>query len=455
MKKLFSVFLLGICINAFSQDFVPYYKYRVYLTDKKNSEFSVRHPEAYLSKRAIQRRKRQGLKIDRTDLPVSSVYINEIRAIGVGIINTSKWNNTVVVSCIDTTIMSKVVELSFVDSVCKAAYYARPDSVTDNNRCKGLADADSLYDNTYGLAYSQISQLNGIALHDAGFKGDGMSMAVIDGGFFNADVLPGFANTKILGVKDFVNPRIDFYATQPHGSMVLSSIGANRPHFMVGTAPEASFWLIRSEDTNTEQLVEEDNWAAAIEFADSVGVDVVNSSIGYIKYDDGDNVKYYELDGHTHLISRSASMAASKGMILCNSAGNSGVEEWKKISVPADADNVLTVGAVTAKGNIAIFSSIGNSADGRVKPDVVAKGQESAVYGNRGAIIYSMGTSFSSPILSGMVTCLWQALPNLTAYEIMDIVRKSGDRFEHPDNIYGYGIPDFFKAYIIGLTYNK
>ena len=456
MKQLLTSLLLAISMQAFSQAFTPYYKYRVYLTDKKQSEFSIRHPEEFLSQKAIERRNRQGIKIDETDIPVCATYVNQIRDMGVKIAHTSKWNNTVVVSCVDTTVMSRIAQLPFVSGTRRVAHYTKPTTQPGDERKNNVGQGFSLtQETTYGsFAYEQIAQLNGLALHGAGFKGEGMTVAIIDGGFFNVDVIKGFQNTKILGTKDFVDPTENFYATGSHGMMVLSCMGANIPNYMVGTAPEASYWLIMSEDGASEQLIEEDNWSAAIEFADSVGVDVINTSLGYYDFDNkADNLGYESLDGHTHICSKSASMVASKGMILCCSAGNEGNGRWKKITAPADAVDILTVGAVGPTGSRVAFSSQGNTADGRIKPDVMAIGLPSAVYDTDGDLTYSAGTSFSSPILCGMVTCLWQSLPHLNAYQIIDIVRKSGNRADNPDELYGYGIPDFFKAYTIGLTY--
>ena len=456
MKKLLTSILLAISMQAFSQEFTPYYKYRVYLTDKNQSEFSIRHPEEFLSQKAIDRRNRQGIKIDETDLPVCATYLNQIRNQGVKVMHTSKWNNTVVVSCVDTTVMARIAQLPFVSGTRRVAHYTKADRLPGPERKERVSQGFGLTaGSTYGsLAFDQINQLNGIALHGAGFRGQGMTIAVIDGGFYNADVIRGFEKTKILGTKDFTNPADEFYATESHGMMVLSCMGANIPNFMIGTAPEAGFWLIRSEDGGSEQLIEEDNWSAAIEFADSVGVDVINTSLGYYDFDNkADNLGHESLDGRTHICSNSASMVASKGMILCCSAGNEGSGRWKKITAPADAFDVLTVGAVDPNGSRVAFSSQGNTADGRIKPDVMAIGMPSAVYSTNGTVTYSAGTSFASPILCGMVACLWQALPNLNAYQIMDLVRKSSNHADHPDELYGYGIPDFFKAYTKGLTY--
>lgn len=456
MKKFLLLFAFAVSLSAVAGDsckFVPFYKYRVSLADKKMSAYKTSRPEEFLSEKSIQRRKRQGIKIDKTDLPVSETYLRAISAAGVKILCTSKWNNTVLVQCTDTTKMDSVGRMPFVKGVRRVAVYTSPEAKDTTDR-RALIVGDTVTSKYYyGQAQRQIEQLNGVALHDRGFRGEGMTIAIIDGGFYNADAIPMLDNVRILGTHDFVNPNSDIFAENSHGMMVLSCIGTNKPGQMVGTAPGASFWLLRSEDGNTEQMVEEDYWAAAMEFADSVGADVVNSSLGYTKFDNSaDDVEYREQDGLTRLISRTASMVASKGMILCNSAGNEGWGTWKRLGCPADARDILTVGAVDRNGTNAVFSSLGYSADGRVKPDVVAMGMFSTVLNIDGIISRANGTSFSSPILSGAVACLWQAFPKLNAYEIMDLVRRSADRADYPDNVFGYGIPDFGRAYRLGVT---
>jgi subtilisin family serine protease len=231
----------------------------------------------------------------------------------------------------------------------------------------------------------------------------------------------------------------------------------NSPYFYIGTAPKASYWLLRSEDQQTEQEVEEDYWTMAAEFADSVGCDLINSSLGYHEYDyPWMSHQLRHLDGNTAFISKSASLLASKGIVLVNSAGNSGMGPWKKIGVPADADNILTVGAITADEprHIAPFSSVGPSQDGRVKPDVVAIGAPTFLVNGRGVIMEDMGTSFSAPTICGLVACLWQGMPEKTAAEIIELIRQSSDNREHPDNIYGYGVPNFWQAYMKGKVKN-
>lgn len=508
---LLATLLCTLTANAQeTADFTPTYKYRITLTDKKHNPYSVKHPEQFLSQKSIARRQRQHLKVNKTDLPVTPQYVEQIKAQGVAICSTSKWNNTVLVETSDTLLIPRIEALPFVSGVRKVATYSRPrkkntadrhalikpeeplpspaegntkddrteavremfkqthpnasaDSIEiavrffadtfmsnmrmdDNEEDDEAAAAEEKPFNYYGQATRQIEQLHGQALHERGFRGQGMTIAIIDGGFYNADIIPMLRDANILGTRDYVEPGNDVYGEESHGMMVLSCIATNTPGKFVGTAPEASFWLLRSEDGDSEQPVEEDNWAAAVEFADSVGADVVNTSLGYSKYDNpADKIKYYEMDGHSCLASNSASMMASKGMVLCNSAGNEGDNQWKLISVPADADDVLTVGALTPEGKNTDFSSLGNTADGRIKPDVMAMGQSCTVLSTRGTLTTASGTSFASPIMCGMVTCYWQAHPTLTALEVVKAVRALGDNVKHPDNVFGFGTPDFSK----------
>jgi subtilisin family serine protease len=283
-------------------------------------------------------------------------------------------------------------------------------------------------------------------------------IAVIDGGFRNVDRIPAFQRADIRGCKDFVYPPSPtVYAETDHGTKVLSTMVINEPFYYIGSAPRSAYWLLRSEDQQTEQEVEEDYWTMAAEFADSVGCDLINSSLGYNEYDrSAMNHQLWQLDGHTAFVSQSASLLADKGIILINSAGNTGMGPWKKITVPADADNILTVGAVTpdAPHRIAPFSSIGPSQDGRVKPDIVAVGAPTFLVNGRGVISQDMGTSFAAPIVCGLTACLWQAMPEKTAKEIIELIRQTGNNREHPDNIYGYGLPNFWRAYMLGKRRN-
>ena len=424
------------------------YKFRVNLKDKVGTAYTVDNPQAFLSERALERRNRQNLLIDETDLPVSQQYVKELLGTGARLVTTSKWNNTVVLEVSDTTLMDKVKEMPFVIGVKKV--WVQPDSIParNKNRKKGVTNDVKESGHHYGKALRQINIHGGDSLHAAGFTGKGMHLAVIDAGFYNADHIKFFKKMDLLGTRDFVNPSSDIYAENGHGMMVLSCMAANIKDAFVGTAPEASYWLLRSEDADTEQPIEEDYWAAAIEFADSVGVDVVNTSLGYHAFDEGyGGYRYRDLDGHTSQMSHSASMAADKGVIVVCSAGNSGRKAWKKMTPPGDSENVLTVGAVTTELENADFSSIGHTSDGRVKPDVMAVGVQSVVSSASGEVSKGNGTSFASPIMCGVVACFWQACPWLTAKEVIKAVQQAGDRVDYPDNIYGYGVPNLWKAY--------
>ena len=427
------------------------YTFRVQLKDKRGCGFSIDKPKQFLSHKSIDRRHRFGIAIDSTDLPVSYQYLKEIRSEQLRIIGMSKWNNTVLVNCYDTSYIQRIRQLPYVESVTRV--WTSPDSITARVRRSrknrdGFNPWDSVANVIYGKAHSQVEALGGISLHQQGYRGEGMTIAVLDGGFAEVDRKQVFKNIDIKGVKDFVYPSsVNFFNETDHGTKVLSAMAVNAPEVYIGTAPKASYWLLRCEDQQTEQPIEEDYWAMAAEFADSVGVDVINSSLGYYEYDNhyGDHPLWH-LDGRTALISRTASMLAGKGIILVNSAGNNGMGPWKKITFPADAHDILTVGAVTTENSNAPFSGVGNTADGRIKPDVVALGSPAVLVSSRGTVLEDMGTSFSTPLVCGLVACLWQALPSLTPREIIELVRHSGDNDTHPDNIFGYGIPDFYKA---------
>ena len=427
--------------------------FRLQLKDKAGTPFNLKHPEAYLSAKALERRARQNLKVDSTDLPLSPVYLERIRETGLRIVSQSKWNNTVLVATSMKDDEHRLRALPFVERVTHV--FSSPDSIIPSKRDVLFPDEqkpDTAAKSAYGKASTQIEMLNGARLHEAGFRGKGITIVVTDGGFMNADVIPLLRKVNVVATRDFVYPASDdFFGELDHGTEVLSTMAMNEPNLFVGTAPEAQYILARTEDGRTESGAEEDFWVAAAEYADSIGADVINASLGYHNFDgDLGNYKYADLDGRTSHSSRAAAMLAGKGIVFVTSAGNDGMGAWKKIGVPGDADGVLAVGAVTEKRVNTPFSSVGPSADGRVKPDVMAMGAHSTVVNGRGKVVNANGTSFSSPITCGMVACLWQALPHKTAAEIMDLVRASADRFEKPDNIYGYGIPDFWKAYKLG-----
>jgi hypothetical protein len=290
---------------------------------------------------------------------------------------------------------------------------------------------------------------NGQVLHQLGFMGQGMQIAVLDAGFQGADVHDIFdslfVNNQILGTRDFVNPgNSDVYQFNTHGTYVLSCMGGNLPGQMVGTAPKASYWLLRTEEGASENIIEEYNWSSGAEYADSAGADVINSSLGYTVFDDTlANHTFADLDGDKTPITRAADFAASRGMLVVNSAGNSGTGSWLRIGAPADADSILTIGAVDSTRAYVDFSSKGPSADGRVKPNVCARGRNAWVANLAGGIMPGSGTSFSSPIMAGAVTCFWQAHQASNNMHIIDAVQRSSSQYNSPDSLMGYGIPDF------------
>lgn len=436
------------------------YIYRYFLKDKHGCACNLAEPSAFLSVKAIERRKRQGLAVDSTDLPVSADYTRMFNVEGARLVGASRWNNTVIVSVNDTSVANALAKLRCVTAYKKV--WQSPDSILPRpKRLKCHAayySWDSIPSSLHAAAREQIATINGLSLHRKGFTGKGITIAVLDGGFMNADSLSAFSHTSILGVHDFVDRSSPESLCQEtdHGTKVLSAMAANAPNVYVGCAPDASYWLLRCEDRQTEQPVEEDYWAMAAEYADSVGADMINSSLGYYHFDNkADDYRYRDMDGHTAIISRTASLLAGKGIILVNSAGNSGMGPWKKITFPADAEDIITVGAITPTKINAPFSGVGPTQDGRVKPDVMAPGSPTSLISGRGTVVQDMGTSFATPLVCGMAACLWQALPQLTAKDIMQIIRQSADNSGHPDNICGYGVADFGKAFDMGQALQR
>ncbi|OFY09962.1 MAG: hypothetical protein A2W93_00115 [Bacteroidetes bacterium GWF2_43_63] len=444
--------------------------YRVQFTDKNNSPYSVSNPEEFLTQRAIDRRQKMGVSVDENDIPVIQAYIDSLTNLGASVLNRSRWFNTATVLLTDTTIVSQITSLTFVSEVVKTKPFLQQkrkkpfksgaQSLSPDNMYKTAAAMMKVESelkritNDYGLGQNQANMIGVDYLHGLGFQGDEMVIAILDAGFYHVNTLTMFDSLRnegrLLGYKDFVMPGNNLFEEATHGMSVASLIVGNVPGTLVGTAPHASVWLLRSEDAGSEYIVEEDNWIAAAEFADSVGADVINSSLGYTEFDDpSQNHFYSELDGNTTRISRGADIAASKGILVVNSAGNSGNNEWHFIGAPADADSILTIGAVDADGNFAYFSSYGPSADDQVKPTVCAQGQEAYVVSSSDGVYPSNGTSFSSPIMAGAVACLWQANKTLTNMEIIESVKKSASRYSNPDSMYGYGIPSMVIAHMI------
>ncbi len=428
----------------------------IFFNSKADVANYIANPNLMLTQRAIDRRVNQGIAIDFTDVPVDPAHITTLQnATGITYKTKSKWLNAahVIGSVAD---INALATLSFVDHVEFADDSLNPSSKMQSNVNTGVytnkfqAEASIQTNFNYGDALNQIQMFNGHKLHEQNFTGAGMVIAVIDAGFPNVDTNPAFQrirdNNQILGGYDFVNDNANFYGGHWHGAAVLSDIAGYLDGQFIGTAPDASFYLYRSEDASPETPVEESYWVAAAEESDRVGVDVINTSLGYNYFDNtAYNYDYTtDLDGQNAFISRGAAIAFAKGMILVNSAGNSGNDaSWGgRITAPGDVATLLTVGAVDASGNYASFSSRGPTSDNRLKPDVVAEGAGVYIVNTSGNVITSSGTSFSSPIMAGGVACLWQALPNFSNAEIVQFVKESASIFNAPTNNLGYGIPN-------------
>ncbi len=444
-KFIFSLILFFVTNVYISFSQVTTYKFWIGFKDKNGTQFTLNHPEEYLSQRAIDRRVKYGIEIDSSDLPVSKVYLDSIAGTSLEITTVSKWLNGCVVKTQDTALVDSVSHWGFVKEV-KRVFYKLDTSSTSQGIYKTKVKGD------YGYANLQTSMLNINYLHDLGYTGDGMLIAVLDAGFngmnhysFFQDL---FANDKIVAKYDFVDNDTSVFEKSFHGTGVVSVMGANKPGELVGDATDANFILLISEDASSEQIVEEYNWAAAAEFADSAGADLINSSLGYTTFDDStENHSYQMLTGDSTPAAKAANIAFSKGMIVVVSAGNSGNKPWHYISTPGDATKALTVGAVDTDGNYAPFSSTGPTPDGRIKPDVAALGYPAAACYDGDSVSFVSGTSFSSPIMCGAVACLWQAFPDFDNATIVEAVEMSGSQAAHPDSLLGYGIPDFELAY--------
>ena len=420
-----------------------YYKYWIEFSGKDNTPYTTDHPEEYLSERAIQRRENQGIDIKMNDLPVDPDYVTEIETIGGRTIHRSRWFNAILYETTDSFDVDEIAAKDFVKAV-HAMYGGDFSFFSPPSGMKKSAGEDYY---GYGHSKNQIRINNGQRLHNDGYRGKGMLIAILDAGFYNVDSFPAFdslwTNGQIVGYKDFVHKDNNLFREHSHGMSVLSLMGGNIPGKLVGTAPEADFLLLRSEDINSECRVEEINWIAAAEYADSAGADLINSSLGYSDFDNPDqDYTYEDMDGNTTWVTRGADIAASKGILVVASAGNEGNKPWKYIIAPADADSVLAVGSVDSLGQYSPFSSMGPTYDGRIKPNVMAQGSKAWVQDKSGQIKQGNGTSFAAPIMTGLTACLWQRFPDKTNYEIIEILEQSSSKYPYPNDKYGYGIPN-------------
>lgn len=465
--KHFTVFLFLLIGTAYSAN-AQFSRYVIQLNNKAGTPFSIGNPTSFLSARSISRKTRYQIPIDSTDLPLTPRYLDSIRTAGVvKIISVSRWFNQVCIQTSDAATLIKINAFPFVASVkalaARSSQYQFPifnkitdtfsDPIPSNHRPANPTD----YFN-YGLSYGQVHLHNGEFLHNHGFRGEGMQMAILDAGFFTYTTSRIYdsarTNNQILGTWDYVlgAAGVDGYAS--HGQQCFSTIAANIPGSFVGTAPKAGYYLFRTEDGATEYPIEEFNWLAGAERADSAGVDVISVSLGYNIFSNASfNYTYADMTGNKTLITRAVNRAVFKGMSVVAAAGNEGSSAWRYITAPGDADSVITVGAVATTRQVASFSSFGPNADGQIKPDVAAVGANAVVANNNGQPSFGGGTSYACPIMAGLTTCLWQAFPEVNNLKIIDVLHRSADRFNNPDDRSGYGIPDMKKAFVLLQKY--
>jgi serine protease AprX len=456
IKLLIAVLLISFIDQVAAQD-----RYIVFFTDKNNSPFSLSSPLAFLSQRAIDRRNNQNITLNQSDLPVNPQYLAGVAGTGAQIKRASKWFNAAIIETNNPAVITAINQLPYIYNLQNVSKpQPNPDRHTkfDNLVFDVKPSATSLrlqgtQSFSYGNSFIQTNMLGLVSLHNQGFTGAGKLIAVLDAGFLDVPFMTCFDsirfNNQIKYTWDFVDNEADVYNDHNHGSSVLSCMAANVPDTLVGTAPHADYILLRTEDANTEFIIEEYNWAIGAEFADSAGADLINSSLGYTEFNDPNQNHFYaDMNGDSNPATKAADWAAQKGILVINSAGNEGSSPWNYISAPADADSILAVGAVDFSGTYAGFSGNGPSFDNRVKPDVAAQGQNTWLYspfsGNQPT--QGNGTSFSGPVMCGAVACLWQAWSQKSNMDIIQVVKRSANQYSAPDTLLGYGIPNFSLA---------
>ncbi len=443
-------FILGLLIFSSFTTFAQN-QYFVLFKDKANSPYSVSRPKEFLSDRSIKRRANQKIAFTERDLPPNPSYLSEIAKTGAKVLYKSRWINGALIQT-DAATLTKILNLSFVRGLEGKGDIRNTRSNSENqiSKTKDKFGNEGILDN--GLSQTQLAMLGADKMHTKGYRGEGMLIGVLDSGFLNANHLSFFndlfTDKRVVGTWDFVNNEVNVYNDHNHGTNVLSCMAAFENGRIVGTAYKASYLLLTTEDVATETKREEANWLFGAEMADSVGVDVINTSLGYTEFDNpAQNYKYTDMNGDRALATRAADWAAQAGILVVASAGNEGSGSWKYIGTPADADSIIAVGAVTATQNIASFSSFGPSADGRVKPELSAQGAGTVIGNTNGTIGTSNGTSFSSPLLAGFAASFWQAFPSLTNMQVREYLIRSASQYTNPDNRVGFGIPNFDKAY--------
>ncbi|MBV7267938.1 S8 family serine peptidase [Winogradskyella luteola] len=453
IRKLTVLLLLLFTINSHAQEDAW-----VYFTNKPDESAALSNPISMLTQKAIDRKQNHGIAIDARDVPVHEPYISDLKLqTGITVLAKSKWFNAVHVRGTETDILA-LNSLPYVNSIDFAN-----NSLDALSRSSAIENKNEVEDEsivfTYGNTQNQVEMINADELHLDDFTGEGITIAVMDSGFPNVNTMGAFQrlrdNGDLLDGYDFVNRNADVYANtaSSHGTRVLSTMAAFVQDEFVGTAPDASYYLFLTEDVGSENPVEESYWVEAAERADSLGVDMINTSLGYRVFDNS-NYDYTpaDMNGQVAFITKGASIAAEKGILVVVSAGNAGATTWQTVGAPADSPDVLSIGGVNENGDYVAFSSQGGAAQvGYQKPDVVARAGSAYVIDQNNTITQNNGTSFSGPILCGGIASLWQAIPDASPAEIMDLVRQSASQFSAPDDLLGYGIPDLALARTLGL----
>ena len=449
MKKIFNIAIIlflfsvkGLLGQEIASPYAVYFSTKSVTLDTLN--FST-----YLSQRALDRRSRQGIAFTKADVPVSHAYVAAIKAIASYTGVTSKWLNV-------TYVEATPVELERIQSLqCVERVVPLSGGMTK------LETAEF----PYGFSESQTKQISLHSLHihstngydETVALGEGMLIAVLDAGFVGANTVVINDELQTTATKNFVEGGSNVYQGSSHGFSVLSTMATYNFSY-IGTAPQASYALIKTEKELSETPEEMLNWIAGAEYADSIGADIINSSLGYSTFDDpADDYSVTDLDGRTSIISLGALAAARTGMLVVTSAGNAGGSSWDKLTFPADADSILTVGSVNQYGVASSFSSRGYTMDGRVKPNVCARGEGAVVYRPDGTLAYANGTSFSSPIMAGAAACLWSTVPDATAQEVIEALEISASHYYQHNPRIGYGIPNlgFARRYLSSLVAGK
>ncbi|MDP5081307.1 MAG: S8 family serine peptidase [Winogradskyella sp.] len=457
LRKTIMLLVLLFTINNHAQEDAW-----IYLTDKLNVSDALANPNTILTQKAIHRKQKHNISIDERDVPVNETYISDLKTqSGITVLAKSKWFNTVHIRGTVENI-NALVALPYIQRIDFANRSLNRLSGSSIIQDKMIIENQRTAFN-YGDTQNQVEMINADKLHLEDFTGEGITIAVMDSGFHNVDSMDAFerlrANGDLLNGYDFVNRNPNVYANQlsSHGTRVLSTMAGFIEDEYVGTAPDASYYLFITEDVTSENPVEESYWVEAAERADSLGVDLINTSLGYRVFDNSNyNYTPADMNGQVAFISKGASIASEKGILVVVSAGNAGATDWQTVGAPADVPNVLSIGGVDADGNYVAFSSQGSVAQvGYQKPDVVARAGNAFVINESNSIVQNNGTSFSGPIICGGIASLWQAIPGASPTEVMNYVRQSASQFSEPDDLLGYGIPDLDLARGIALSVDE